>query len=55
MTSQEAVDYVSKRLSKGKISKIIEEMMDNIIPNDMNEKGGLGCDNMTCVIITLNN
>lgn len=55
LTSQEAVDFVSKRLAKDKLSKIIEEMMDSIIATDINEKSGLGCDNMTCIVIVLNN
>ena len=65
MTSQRAVDYVSERLSKPtfgtaggkqpvKLSKLIEEMLDSIIANDIDEKGGLGCDNMTCIVVYFN-
>ncbi len=64
LTSQKAVDYVSERLNKSpfgspgktsvKLSKIIEDMMDSIIASDIDEKGGLGCDNMTCVIVYFN-
>jgi len=50
LSSQKAVDFVGSRLSKpgynsstgkptGKISKIIEEMLDSIIVSDINEKG----------------
>eukprot|EP00826_Nyctotherus_ovalis_P064071 TRINITY_DN9394_c0_g3_i2.p1 TRINITY_DN9394_c0_g3~~TRINITY_DN9394_c0_g3_i2.p1 ORF type:complete len:188 (-),score=55.34 TRINITY_DN9394_c0_g3_i2:127-690(-) len=53
LSSQGAVDYVGKRLGKEKTSKIIEDMMDDILPMDVNEKGGLGCDNMTCIVISL--
>lgn len=52
LSSQEAVDFISKQIKKEKISKIIEDMMDSIIPFDINEKGGLGCDNMSCIILS---
>ena len=59
LTPQEACDYVKKKLydQKGnpknnvKISKIIEEMMDDVIAEDINNENGIGCDNMTCIII----
>jgi len=53
LSSQDAVNFVSKKIAKGKLSTIAEEMMDSIIPNDINEKGGLGCDNMTCIVVSL--
>ena len=59
LTPQEACDYVKNKLydengipkNNIKISKIIEEMMDNIIAGDINNENGIGCDNMTCIII----
>ena len=59
LTPQEACDYVKKKLydQKGnpknnvKISKIIEAMMDDVIAEDINNENGIGCDNMTCIII----
>lgn len=53
VSSQEAVDYVGKRLGKQKTSRIIEDLMDSILPMDVNEKEGLGCDNMTCIVVSL--
>ena len=53
-TSQEAVDFVAKKLGKCKISKIVEDIMEDCIAKDINEKEGLGCDNMTCMVITIN-
>jgi serine/threonine protein phosphatase PrpC len=53
LTSKEAVDFVAKKIGKGKLSTIIEEMMDTVIPSEINEKGGLGCDNMTCIVVSL--
>ena len=54
LTNQEACDFVSKRLKEKKdieISKIIEEMMDSIVATDLYNETGVGCDNMTCVVI----
>jgi len=60
LTPQEACDYVRMRLydpktglprNNVKISKVIEEMMDNIISDDIGNENGIGCDNMTCIII----
>ena len=54
LTNQEACDFVSKRLKEKKdieISKIIEEMMDSIVATDLYNETGVGCDNMTCIVI----
>jgi len=60
LTPQEACDFVRTRLYDRKngclkynvkISKIIEEMMDTIISDDIGNENGIGCDNMTCIII----
>lgn len=60
-TNQEAVDFVAERLKKNpkaKLSKIIEELLDEILATDIyNGKKffivelGIGCDNMTCIIV----
>lgn len=52
LTNQQACDFVNKRLTdKVKLSSIVEEMMDSIIAVDINNEKGVGCDNMTCMII----
>ncbi len=54
LTNQEACDFVIKRLEKDKnikLSSIIEEMMDSIIATDIYNETGVGCDNMTCLIV----
>lgn len=54
LTSQEAVDYVGDLLSnkkRDKISTSIEDMFDKIVATDVASSGGIGCDNMTCVVI----
>ena len=54
LKNQEACDFVSKRLKENpdiKVSKIVEEMMDSIIAKDLYSQSGIGCDNMTCIVI----
>jgi len=54
LTNQEACDFVKKRLKDNpeiKISKIVEEMLDSIVAKDLYNETGVGCDNMTCVVI----
>ena len=54
LSSQEAVDFVANLIDKKeKTSAIIEEMFDKIIATDVAASGGIGCDNMTCVIVQL--
>ena len=56
LTSQEAVDFVGELIKKKeKVSGVIEEMFDKIIATDVASSGGVGCDNMTCVIIQFTN
>ena len=52
LTSQEAVDFSAELLKKKeKISGVVEEMFDKIIATDVASSGGIGCDNMTCIIV----
>jgi serine/threonine protein phosphatase PrpC len=52
LTSQEAVDLVGSLIDKKpKLSGVIEEMFDKIIASDVASSGGVGCDNMTCIIV----
>ena len=54
LQNQEACDFVSKKLKENpdiKISKIVEEMLDNIVAKDLYNETGVGCDNMTCIVI----
>jgi len=58
LTSQQAIDFVNERIEKakndkdGKLSRIVETMFDKIVASDVASSGGIGCDNMTCVIIS---
>ena len=54
LTNQEACDFVRKRLKDNhdiQISKIIEEMLDRIVAEDLYNVKHFGWDNMTCVVI----
>ena len=54
LSSQEAIDFVNELIKKKeKTSVIIEEMFDKIIATDVASSGGIGCDNMTCIIVQL--
>eukprot|EP01053_Blabericola_migrator_P001371 Blabericola_migrator_1__1370@NODE_1356_length_4729_cov_1432_602746_g897_i1_p1_GENE_NODE_1356_length_4729_cov_1432_602746_g897_i1NODE_1356_length_4729_cov_1432_602746_g897_i1_p1_ORF_typecomplete_len561_score127_12PP2C/PF00481_21/5_1e09PP2C/PF00481_21/2_2e51PP2C_2/PF13672_6/0_1PP2C_2/PF13672_6/9_5e11SpoIIE/PF07228_12/2_2e07HAUS4/PF14735_6/0_2_NODE_1356_length_4729_cov_1432_602746_g897_i112652947 len=59
VTNQEAVDFVRERLgenpSETKLSKICEELCDHCLAeNPVDSEGGIGCDNMTCIVVLLN-
>jgi protein phosphatase 1G len=52
-TNQEAADFVYKRLKSNpnvKLSKIVEELLDECLATDIYNETGVGCDNMTCLI-----
>ena len=58
LKNQEACDFVTKRLKDNpniQISKIIEEMMDTIVAKDLYNESGIGCDNMTCIVVVFKN
>lgn len=60
LQDQQACDFVKKRLFassekseqlKVKISGILEKMLDEICAKDVLSESGVGCDNMTCLVI----
>ncbi|KAM4593165.1 protein phosphatase 1G [Odontesthes bonariensis] len=58
LSSQEVVDFISERIKpdqNGKarpLSSIVEELLDHCLAPDTSGDG-TGCDNMTCIIVTL--
>ncbi|XP_068176932.1 protein phosphatase 1G isoform X2 [Antennarius striatus] len=58
LSSQEVVDFVSERIKPDQsgnirsLSSIVDELLDHCLAPDTSGDG-TGCDNMTCVIITL--
>ncbi len=58
LTSQEAVDFIGNKLNNKKVAEVsasIEDMFDTIIASDVASSGGIGCDNMTCIVIKFSN
>lgn len=52
LSSNEAVDIVGDLLKKKeKVSQVIEDVFDRIIATDVASGGGIGCDNMTCIVV----
>lgn len=52
LTNQEACDYFKQRVGTAtKLSGILEEMLDSICATDIYNETGVGCDNMTCLIV----
>jgi len=51
-SNQAIVDFVGERLKLQPVtSRIVEDLLDNIVAPDT--LSGYGCDNMTCVVVTL--
>lgn len=54
LSNQECCDFIKERLKTHQLEKIIEEMFERCLAKDIGSSAGLGCDNMTAVILTLN-
>jgi serine/threonine protein phosphatase PrpC len=54
LTSEQAVAFVYERLGRRMpLTQIVEEMLDRCLAPSVAAHAGLGCDNMTCVIVSL--
>lgn len=51
LTSEQAVAFVYERLNRMPLTQIVEEMLDRCLAPDIASHQGLGCDNMTAVIV----
>ncbi|MFO0515393.1 MAG: PP2C family serine/threonine-protein phosphatase [bacterium] len=54
LSNQEICDFINTRLKKNpsiKLSKILEEMLDQILAPDIYTETGVGCDNMSSVLV----
>lgn len=55
LTNQEVADYFTEKLKAlkpgEKISSTIEKLLDNICATDVYNENGVGCDNMSCIVI----
>lgn len=55
MTNQQAVDFVNQRLNQGQtIPEVCTALLDACLADDPKEAKGVGCDNMTVLIVLLN-
>lgn len=46
------MDKVGELIAKKpKLSQVVEEVFDQIIAPDVTSSGGIGCDNMTAIIV----
>jgi serine/threonine protein phosphatase PrpC len=54
LTSQQCIDFIYERLGQKPLSNIVEDILDRCLATDISSSGGLGCDNMTCVVVTFN-
>lgn len=60
LTSQETVDYLKPKIrphkedKSFKISGVIEAMLDTILAKETETSEGIGCDNMSCLVIRFN-
>lgn len=55
-TNQQVGEFVYSKLKKNpkqKLSKIVEDLLDECLATDIANEAGVGCDNMTCIIIQL--
>jgi protein phosphatase 1G len=55
MSNQDCVDFVLQRLDQGmEPTQIACAMLDACLANDPKEARGIGCDNMTAIVVLLN-
>lgn len=53
-TSQDICDFIRARINKEpRLSKIVEDLLDSLLSPDYTQTNGLGCDNMTCILIKI--
>jgi len=50
-SNKEIIDFIAQRLYKDKVSLAVEELLEAIVAPDTST--GLGCDNMTCIVVKL--
>lgn len=44
-------ERMKKKKAKDSLGALVEEMLDTILAEDVASSGGIGCDNMSCIII----
>lgn len=51
LTSQQCVDFVRQRIGSKPINQIVEDILDRCLAPEIGAHAGLGCDNMTAIIV----
>lgn len=51
LTSEACVDYVYREMRGRELKAVAEGLLDACLASDPNNLGGLGCDNMACVLV----
>lgn len=55
MTAQQFINFIKERKSVKPLPAIVEELLTVCIASQIETSYGLGCDNMTCILILFNN
>ncbi|MCP3662447.1 MAG: protein serine/threonine phosphatase 2C family protein [Gammaproteobacteria bacterium] len=57
LSSQEGIEFCQEwlKIKRDTLSPCLEAMFDKIIASDVASSGGIGCDNMTAILIQLKN
>lgn len=51
MTCEQCVQFIYERLPTLPLGQIVEALLEHCLARDVSTSGGLGCDNMTCVVM----
>lgn len=51
LSNQEAVDFVRNLMGTKSLTKIVEDVFTRCLAPDIGSSMGLGCDNMTCILV----
>jgi protein phosphatase 1G len=51
VSNKQCIDFIYERLGSKSLDNIVEELLDRCLAPDITSRGGLGCDNMTCIIV----
>jgi serine/threonine protein phosphatase PrpC len=47
----QVIERQKKKKLKDSMSALVEDLLDSICATDVATSGGIGCDNMTCIVI----
>lgn len=53
LSSQDCVEFVAQRLRNSPLETVVQDLLDRCLASDLAAHQGLGCDNMTAVVVLL--